>query len=153
MVKNRRMYEVKHRIKLTILTEFENWRRLSKPSHLVFYQGKIMMSDKGLHKIFTVDLIGRQQSAWGYFGEGLGQFKSPSGMVVDKSGNLMLVDQGNNRILLYQISGNFVRVISQAREGFKQPCGISIQAGNVMLAFLGNKDGLGGLIKYKMSKH
>jgi len=151
MVKDRRMYEVKQRTRLTIMTEFENWRRLSKPSHLVFCQGKIMMSDKGLHKIFTVDLVGGQQSAWGYFGEGLGQFKRPSGMVVDKSGNLILVDEGNNRILMYQISGKFVKVITRAREGFKQPCGISIQADIVMVAFLGNKDGLGGVIKYKMS--
>merc|ERR1719435_282307 len=135
-----RMYEVKQRTRVRIMTEFENWRRLSKPSHLIFCQGKIMMSDKGLHKIFTVDLVGGQQSAWGYFGEGLGQFKRPSGMVVDKSGNLILVDEGNNRILMYKISGKFVKVITRAREGFKQPCGISIQANIVMVAFLGNKD-------------
>ena len=143
-------YEVRQRIRLGIMTDFENWRKLSKPSHLIYYQGKIMMSDKGLHKIFTVDLASGQQTAWGFFGDGLGQFRRPSGMVVDKAGNLLLVDEGNNRILVFKNSGEFVKVVSSGREGFKQPCGISIQADTVMVAYIGNKDGLGGLIKYIM---
>ena len=145
-----RKYEVRQQIRLRIMTDFENWKKLSKPSHLIYYQGKIMMSDKGLHKIFTVDLVGGQQSAWGYFGEGLGQFRRPSGMVVDKTGNLLVVDEGNNRILVFKNSGEFVKVVSMGREGFKQPCGISIQGDTLMVAYMGKKDGLGGVIKYIM---
>ena len=114
--------------------------------------GRLHISDKGLHKLLLVDLTTGQQTASGYFGEGVGQFKRPAGMVVDKDGNLLVVDQGNNRVLVFTGSGNFVRVAAVGQEGLEQPSGISVCGDSVMVAFMGNKDGRGGLVRYKMEE-
>ena len=114
--------------------------------------GRLHISDKGLHKLLLVDLNTGQQTASGYLGEGMGQFKRPSGMVVDKEGNLLVVDQGNNRVLVYTSSGNWVRVVADGPEGMEQPCGVSVCGDSVMVAFMGNKDGRGGVLRYKMEE-
>ena len=70
-------------------------------------------------------------------------------MVADAVGNVLLVDQGNNRILVYNSSGKFLRVgITEDKENIEQPCGITLSGGNVLVAFMGNS-GKGGVVKYK----
>jgi len=144
------MYYVKQRICLKIMKEFENWRSLSRPSHILYSMGRIMMSDKGLHKIFTIDLVSGQHGVWGYLGYGLGQFRRPCGMVVDDEGNLLVIDQGNHRLLVFKISGSFVKVAALGPDGYKQPSGLSVVGNTVMVTFMGNKEGMGGVIQYKM---
>ena len=45
---------------------------------------------------------------WGSFGTGDGQFDSPEGIAVDKSGNVFVSD-GNDRIQKFSNTGNFIR--------------------------------------------
>ena len=110
LIKFKDRYVIKEKIKLRVVEEFDNWKHLSKPRHLVYNMGRLHISDKGLHKLLLVDLNTGQQTASGYLGQGMGHFKRPSGLVVDKEGNLLVVDQGNNRVLVYTRSGNWVRV-------------------------------------------
>jgi len=145
-------YCIKQWIKLTVVKEFDNWKNLSKPRHLVYNMGRLHISDKGLHKLLLVDLSTGQQTASGYLGDGVGQFKRPAGMVVDKEGNLLVVDQGNNRVLVFTGSGNFVRVAAVGQEGLEQPSGICVCEDSVMVAYTGNKEGSGGLVRYKMEE-
>ena len=139
-----------NKIKLRVVKEFDNWKNLSNPKNIIYSQGKIFISDRGLHKVFVVDLVSGQQTAFGYLGEGLGQFKRPAGMVADSDGNLLVVDEGNNRVPMYTGSGTFVKVAAVAPKDFQYPCGISVWGDTVMVAFMGKKFGKGGVIKYKL---
>ena len=38
---------------------------------------------------------------WGSEGTGNGQFNTPAGIAIDSSGNLYVVDEGNNRIQVF----------------------------------------------------
>ena len=49
-------------------------------------------------RIQEFDEDGRFLSAWGSFGSANGQFRYPSGVAVDGSGNVFVLDQGNARI-------------------------------------------------------
>ena len=137
---------------MRVIKEFTNWKNLSKPRHIAYSMGRLYLSDKGLHKLLLVDLKTGEQTASGYFGEGVGQFIRPAGMVVDKEGNLLVVDEGNNRVQVYTGSGNFVRIASLGQEGLDHACGISVFGDTIMLACMGNSDGRGGLVKYKIKK-
>src|SRR5208282_3664454 len=46
--------------------------------------------------------------AWGAQGSGPGQFYNPWGVAVDSSGNVYVVDYGNNRVEKFTSSGTFV---------------------------------------------
>ena len=46
---------------------------------------------------------------WGSEGSGDGQFKGPSGVAVDSSGNVYVADGGNNRIQKFRSDGSFIR--------------------------------------------
>ena len=142
-------YCVLERVELKVVKGFDNWKNVSKPRYLVYNMGRLHLSDKGLHKLFLVDLKTGQQTASGYFGEGVGQFKRPAGMVVDR-GNLLVVDQGNNRVLVFSGSGNFIRVAAFGPKGLEQPCGISVWGDRVMVACMGNREGRGGIVQYKI---
>ena len=119
------------------------------PRHLLYNMGKLYISDKGLHKLLLVDLYTGQQTASGYLGEGVGQFKRPLGMVADRDGNMLVVDQGNNRVLVYSSSGNWVRVGIHGQIGLEQPCGIALCRGSLIVIYMG-KEGRGGVVKYKL---
>jgi DNA-binding beta-propeller fold protein YncE len=150
IMKENGRYIIKEKIKLTVIKDFEKWNNLTKPRNLLYSMDKVYISDSGLHKLLMVDLITGQQMALGYLGEGIGQFQRPTGMVADKVGNLLLVDQGNNRVLLYNSSGKFIRVaIIEDRDNVEQPSGITLCGGNVFVTFMGNS-GKGGVVKYKL---
>ena len=142
--KDKGMYHIKKIINLTVVEDFDKWYILSKPRHLLYNMGRLYISDSGLHKLFMVNLSSGHQTAWGYLGEGIGQIKRPTGMVADRNGNLLLVDQGNNRIIVYTSSGIWVKVGVNTAE---QPCGIVLCGGSVMVSFMGNM-GRAGIVKY-----
>ena len=137
---------------MRVIKEFTNWKNLSKPRHIAYSMGRLYLSDKGLHKLLLVDLKTGEQKASGYFGEGVGQFIRPAGMVVDKEGNLLVVDEGNSRVQVYTGSGNFVRIAFLGQEGLDHACGISVFMDTVIVACMGNSNGRGGLAKYKIEK-
>ena len=37
--------------KLTVLANFDNWEKLSKPRNLAYSSGKVYVTDRGLHKV------------------------------------------------------------------------------------------------------
>ena len=58
---------------------------------------------------------------WGSSGSGEGQLASPRGIAVDGSGNVYVVDAGNNRIQVFSTEGEFLRKWSEVR-----PRGIAV---------------------------
>ena len=69
--------------KLTVLENYDNWEKLSKPRNLAYSSGKVYVTDRGLHKVdalafdkvlnlapkvLIVNLESGSQSASGYLG-------------------------------------------------------------------------------------
>ena len=47
----RRNYTKWDLTKLTVLANFDNWEKLSKPRNLAYSSGKVYVTDRGLHKV------------------------------------------------------------------------------------------------------
>ena len=113
--KNRKAKKKTHYVKWRlidlkpVLSTFDNWKCVSKPRHLTYSQGKIYVTDRGLHKLLVVDLAAAHQSSAGFLGSGPGQIRRPSGILADEVGNLLVVDQGNSRICVCDSAGNFLK--------------------------------------------
>ncbi len=68
----------------------------------------------------------------GTSGDSLGQFYNPQAITVGPSGNLYVVDTGNNRIQTLDLEGNFIKYvggIGQGQEQFDSPLDINFQDG------------------------
>ncbi len=61
--------------------------------------------NSGIHRFSSTSYIGK----FGFFGSGEGQFKFPSGIAFDASGNIYVVEQQNNRVQVLNSSFNFVK--------------------------------------------
>ena len=83
------------------------------------------------------------QATFGSSGTGGGQFTHPEGIGVDASGNVWVVDHGNNRIEKFAASGTFIAAYGAAGSGggqFSAPLGIAVNrsTGNVYVADTAN---------------
>jgi len=79
---------------------------------------------------------------WGSLGTGNGQFNSPYGIAVDGSGNVFVVDYGDNRIEKFTANGTYVAqwgVTGIGNGQFAGPVGVAADAsGNVYVADASN---------------
>jgi streptogramin lyase len=89
------------------------------------------------------DAAAAAQTPFGSAGTSPGQLQRPMGVAVDASGNVLVVDRENNRVVKYDSSGNFVSQFGSIGSGNGQlsdPRGIVITpAGNVWVTEAGNK--------------
>ena len=59
------------------------------------------------HFIRVFDRYGNFQREFGKHGTGNGEFNLPKCLLVNKSGQLMVCDSGNNRIQVFELNGKF----------------------------------------------
>ena len=74
-------------------------------------------------------------------GAGKGQFDSPTGIAVDRNGNILVADTGNRRIEKFSPTGSFLSAMGTApgQDQSAAPNGIAVDtAGNVYVADAGN---------------
>ena len=72
------------------------------------------------------------EKKWGSYGSGNGQFRYPPGIAVDGSGNVYVVDPLNQRVQVFDSSGNFLRKWGSRGSGdgqFYYPYGIAFHGG------------------------
>ena len=73
---------------------------------------------------------------------GDGQFVRPASLTVDASGNVFVVDEGNNRIQKFDSNGNFLTKWGTTGSGdgqFEEPTSIALDtSGNVYVVERGN---------------
>ena len=75
-------------------------QKLNHPSSCIPYKNMFFVSDKDNHCIKTFDKSGT-------FLYKLGQFRSACGMLVDRNNNLLVCDEGNNRVQQFSLDGRF----------------------------------------------
>ena len=97
--------------------------------HCIQYDRYLIVSDNGEHCIKVFDRNGNPQYKFGKKGSGDGEFHSPSGMAVNKSGHLMVCDDFNHRVQVFELNGKFIGKFG--REGsnlgeLKNPASLAI---------------------------
>jgi len=60
--------------------------------------------------MYVIDMKTGQQSIHGYFGSNSGQFSKPTGLISDYRGNILVVDRDNKRLLVFNKSGDFIKI-------------------------------------------
>ena len=153
LVKTSSNYKSGGQIPLSVILEFENWETLSKARFLMYSNERIYITDEGLHKLYIVNLIGGKQMVTGYLGTKSGQFKRPTGLMVDDLGNVLVGDSDNNRLLVYTSEGKFLKVVTQQEDWrYSSPCDLVRQGNSVLAVFRG--EGMwdkGAIVKYKVT--
>ena len=73
----------------------------SELMYLAIHHKHIYITDTYNHLVLIYDTNGTQLYSFGTRGSGEGEFKIPSGITVDTSGNVYVCDSRNNRIVVY----------------------------------------------------
>jgi len=149
-VKTKYRYKYAGMILIRAVREFDNWQKLSSLAYLCYNQGKVFMTDMGLHKILIVDLTTGKQTVKGYLGDEPGQFKKPTGIIVDDVGNLLVGDSGNNRLGVYTDKVKFVKVVGSEAWHSLSPRGLVRVDDLIYVALKGEKEG--AIARYKLEE-
>jgi len=101
---------------------------------------RILVADSAAHRIQAFDSMGNLLSAYGNTpGTLLGQFDTPQDIAVDSSGRVIVVDQGNDRLVVLNFDGQTFSHQAVITAGFSSPTGIAVDAGdNLYVADTGN---------------
>ena len=81
--------------------------KLCKPTCCIPYKNMFLVSDRDNHCIKAFDQSGTFLYKFGKEGNQDGQFKFPSGLLVDSSNNLLVCDFGNSRVQQFSLDGRF----------------------------------------------
>ena len=81
--------------------------KLLWPTCCIPYKNMFLVSDRGNHCIKAFDQSGTFLYKFGKEGNQDGQFKSPNGLLVDSSNNLLVCDFGNSRVQQFSLDGRF----------------------------------------------
>lgn len=110
--------------------------------------GSVFIADTWDHKIVKLDRDLKKVKEWGAGGQTEAggdpmRLFGPREIVVTASGNVMITDTGNNRIIEYTAEGDFVRQFGRKGSGtleFNEPVGIATNsAGDMYIADYWNK--------------
>ena len=78
------------------------------PFHCIQHNNFLIVSDRGDHCVKVFNREGKFLYKFGKKGDGDGEFNDPSGLSVNKVGNLMVCDTSNHRIQVFELNGKLV---------------------------------------------
>jgi hypothetical protein len=100
---------------------------------------RILVADSGNHRLQAFDSLGGFLSQYGSSGSGPGQFNTPLGMAVDSAGRVLVVDSGNDRIVVLGFDGINYTYLTEYTSGLNAPTGLALSAtDNLYIADTGN---------------
>ena len=104
---------------------------LTSPSGVTVEQstGHVYVVDQARGNIKKYDEVGNLLLNWGSVGSDNGQFKTPTGIVVDNDGNVYVVEEGNHRVQKFNAQGQHLATYGNYGTGpnqFNCPTDIAI---------------------------
>lgn len=82
--------------------------RLRMPFDCVCHKDKVLVSDREAHLIKVYNSNGNFLYEFGTHGTGNGELNHPTGLAVDKMGNLLICSLHNHRVQVFTLDGKFV---------------------------------------------
>lgn len=114
-----------------------NWRggltrKLDRPVSIAYHNQRIYVADFARDEVLLFDLSGSFLSSFGGTGKGQGQFRGPSSLFIDASGNIFVADSGNARIQKFNSLGKFILEFQgSGNSKLANPSGITIFDGKI----------------------
>ncbi|XP_066283279.1 tripartite motif-containing protein 2-like [Branchiostoma lanceolatum] len=90
------------------------------------HNGDVILSLFYESKVKVFDSKGTLRVEFGSKGSGDGQFGQPTGLCVDKEGNIIVADKWNRRVQLFDRDGRFLKVIASAADGLEAPIAVAV---------------------------
>lgn len=90
-----------------IINTFGKELNLNKAQGIAYYNNRIIVSDTENDRLVILGNDGRLLKVVGRSGNAQGEFIKPRGITVDKEGNILVVDSGNNRLEIFDSEGNY----------------------------------------------
>jgi len=147
---SRSRFKICGQIKLSVIQTFNDWKPLSKTRFLTYSNGKVMITDLGLHKLYMIDLVTGEQTASGYMGTKVGQFQRPTGVVADEWGNLVVGDSENNRLVVFNKVRQLVKIVPIHQGLFFFPNDLLRVENSLLVVYMATKDSnQGAVVRYK----
>ena len=111
------------------------------PACVTVHEDKVLVSDWGNHRVQVFTLEGKFLHQIGKQGMGPGEFKRPLGVAIDDKGNLVIVDEGNNRLQIFRSDFSYHSKISGLKADFQRPWDVAItkQGGIVVSEYYGHR--------------
>jgi sugar lactone lactonase YvrE len=110
----------------------------TRPSCVAFNRaGELYVSDSGKHTIFIFDTAGNYLHDFGQQGSEEGRFDEPEGLAFTPEGQLVVCDQGNNRVQVLQVvnDDDFIAIVTcmfgtrgDGEGMFNHPTGVAVGA-------------------------
>lgn len=110
---------------------------IESPGGLRVIDNKVYVTDIQKSKVLIFDMEGNMLREVGEPGQNIGQFRAPNSLTVDRTGNLYVVDTGNQRVQVFGPDGKVMRVINGSQDGkgtsiFVNPRGIGIDSRGIV---------------------
>lgn len=107
------------------------------PNNCVYYDDKIFVSDRDAHLIKVYNSKGRFLYEFGSYGTEDGKLNKPTGLAVDKTGNLLVCSLWNHRVQVFTLDGRFVTKFGEKGKGLGEvsgPCSVAVlNSGKVVI--------------------
>lgn len=112
-------------LKRMLTGELRSGEGLAKPYGVAAYQGRVYVSDTGLHSVVAFDIPGQRFFKIGESEPGA--LVMPMGLDVDGKGNVYVVDAKAKHVVVYDKDGKFLRSMIDEKM-FSHPTGIAVDA-------------------------
>ena len=114
-----------------------------RPDHCVAHGDRYYVSSYSDDCIKVFDKSGTFLCEYGARGSSPGEFSRPTGLAVDKAGNLIVCDSSNNRVQVLQMDGTFVGSFGVRGEGmgqFSSPNSVAVMKDGKIVVCDGNNN-------------
>ena len=92
----------------------------ASPEYAIYHKDKFFVSYRKEHCIKVFDVTGKYLHNIGSEGTGDGQLRCPRAVAIDKFGDLLVADAGNNRLQVFTTEGYFLTTIGNKGRGLGQ---------------------------------
>ena len=109
-------------------------RRLGEVRGMAVWEGRLAFARYRKHVIHVCDLSLAQISVFGKQGKGRGMFRSPTRLHAHPNGNLLVVEEGNERVQEVTWKGGHVRFIWSVQTNGWEPTAVAVSPDSKLIA-------------------